>query len=258
MTDWAEARLTSLDESHCVLLYHFFVLLSVSSLPSQEWSACDPFCNGVQTRERNVTTHAAFGGVPCGQSLEDRIGTVCAVVVRCPSYDCEDQSCSNFCVDCTWSDWGTWSTCTLSCGGGTARSSECFEGRRLCRPVLRLGSSSSQAQRSRAIETPKQGGGQCTGTGMEEKTCNDEDGDKETAGEPGAASFRLFRSALWIASSPLGLLGPAASPTAKARAVQVTDRRESEPALPGRNADALPKCYAGSFLWRQVLQRRGG
>ncbi|CAE7739327.1 Sspo [Symbiodinium sp. CCMP2592] len=96
-----------------------------------EWSACDPFCNGVQTRERNVTTHAAFGGVPCGQSLED-------------------QSCSNFCVDCTWSDWGTWSTCTLSCGGGTA-------------------------QRTRAIETPKQGGGQCTGTGMEEKTCNDEE-----------------------------------------------------------------------------------
>ncbi|CAE7454323.1 Hmcn1 [Symbiodinium sp. CCMP2456] len=73
-----------------------------------DWSPCDPFCNGTQKRERNITTHAAYGGVPCGPSLED-------------------QRCSNFCVDCAWSDWGAWPPCTVSCGGGTALRSRAIE-----------------------------------------------------------------------------------------------------------------------------------
>ncbi|CAE7251463.1 SSPO [Symbiodinium natans] len=69
-----------------------------------DWSACDPFCNGTQKRERNITTHAAFGGIPCGPTLED-------------------QRCSNFCVDCAWTDWTAWPPCTVSCGGGSAQRS---------------------------------------------------------------------------------------------------------------------------------------
>ncbi|CAE7555101.1 Hmcn1 [Symbiodinium pilosum] len=67
-----------------------------------DWSPCDPFCNGTQKRERNILKHAAYGGTPCGPTLED-------------------QRCSNFCVDCAWTDWTLWPACTVSCGGGTAQ-----------------------------------------------------------------------------------------------------------------------------------------
>ena len=51
-------------------------------------------------------------------------------------------------VDCTWGEYGDWSQCTESCGGGTQN---------------RLRSHETQAMN---------GGADCEGTNVEERICN--------------------------------------------------------------------------------------
>ncbi|XP_078378137.1 uncharacterized protein LOC144661308 isoform X1 [Oculina patagonica] len=71
----------------------------------EDWSDCPVTCGGgVQERTRTCTNPPAqFGGAPCpGESEESR--------------ECNDAPCP---IDGNWSDWGPWSVCTVTCGGGT-------------------------------------------------------------------------------------------------------------------------------------------
>ncbi|CAK9026820.1 Hemicentin-1 (Fibulin-6) (FIBL-6) [Durusdinium trenchii] len=66
------------------------------------WTSCEPFCLGRQTRSREVLAEAANGGQACAK--EDLQ---------------EENACMNECRDCQWEEWTEWDTCTVSCGGGT-------------------------------------------------------------------------------------------------------------------------------------------
>ncbi|XP_060560139.1 A disintegrin and metalloproteinase with thrombospondin motifs adt-2-like [Ruditapes philippinarum] len=82
------------------------------------WSACSASCgNGVRTRQRTC-----MGGV-C-EGAEEMIST-------CVLSDCDTEV-----VQKWWSDWGQWSVCTRTCGGGmrtrtrscsTGNSTDCCE-----------------------------------------------------------------------------------------------------------------------------------
>jgi len=94
-----------------------------------EWTACSPFCAGEQGRDRTLRVQAANGGVPCGNATELR-------------------DCTNLCVDCLWTEWTAWDTCSQSCNGGAQG-------------------------RSRSVARTVQGGGSnCTGDSAEERNCS--------------------------------------------------------------------------------------
>jgi hypothetical protein len=73
-----------------------------------DWSACTKSCaRGTRTRTRQVAQQLANGGKDCkgrSQNMES----------------CNEQSCP---VDCVWGDWNKWSSCSSSCGNGTATRS---------------------------------------------------------------------------------------------------------------------------------------
>jgi hypothetical protein len=69
----------------------------------EDWGACTKSCGGGDSfRHRSVVTASAFEGTIC-PALTEKEG-------------CNAQSCP---VDCIVSEWSGFSTCTLSCGGGT-------------------------------------------------------------------------------------------------------------------------------------------
>lgn len=71
--------------------------------PWTEWSTCSETCGGgEQTRTRTVDVPAQFGGRVCPPLSETR---------ECNDFDCP--------VDCEVSDWGAWTDCSETCGGGT-------------------------------------------------------------------------------------------------------------------------------------------
>jgi len=106
------------------------------------WSACSQTCGlAVKTRRRTCgNPEPAFGGRLCVGPDRDEI--------YCPSNPpCPVKAIPP--VDGHWSDWGEWSECTASCGGG-------FRSR------LRHCDSPS----------PQHGGSECAGCGIEYQTCN--------------------------------------------------------------------------------------
>ncbi|XP_063796284.1 hemicentin-1 isoform X2 [Pseudophryne corroboree] len=103
--------------------------------PWQTWSPCSKTCGkGTQTRIRFCNNPPpSFEGANCeGQDTQTQI--------------CNDQHCP---VDGKWSAWGSWTSCSLSCGGGLRqRFREC------------------------ANPAPQYGGHKCEGKEYENDLCN--------------------------------------------------------------------------------------
>ncbi|OWF44660.1 Hemicentin-1 [Mizuhopecten yessoensis] len=70
------------------------------------WNTCSVTCaSGIQHRTRTCTNPPAqYGGLTCGGSAND--SQVCTLS-PCP-------------IDGAWTSWAAWSTCTVTCGGGTS------------------------------------------------------------------------------------------------------------------------------------------
>jgi hypothetical protein len=99
-----------------------------------EWSTyggCSKSCNGgLHHRTRSVATHHAHGGNVCPDLKEEK--------------DCNDHLCPE---DCIIGSWGTWGTCSKTCGAG-------------------------KWTRTRTLTAPKHGGKTCPTAEMS-GTCND-------------------------------------------------------------------------------------
>jgi hypothetical protein len=68
------------------------------------WSTCSTTCGtGQLKRSRDIMTPAQNGGLECQEDTETM---PCTTALYCP-------------VHCEVSTWGTWSTCTKTCGGGS-------------------------------------------------------------------------------------------------------------------------------------------
>jgi len=98
------------------------------------WSKCSATCgNGTRTRAKTFT-EPLHGGKPC----------------PCNSTESQSEHCTNgLCTtDCVWKQWGDWSPCSRTCGGG-------------------------YASRLRSEEIPAINGGKfCDGSSKEETVCN--------------------------------------------------------------------------------------
>jgi len=72
-----------------------------------DWSSCADSCpardgTGNQTRTRTPNVYATNGGADCVEPTSENL----ACMYNCP-------------VDCSWSSWTAWGSCSASCNGGT-------------------------------------------------------------------------------------------------------------------------------------------
>eukprot|EP00442_Polarella_glacialis_P051613 CAMPEP_0115080896 /NCGR_PEP_ID=MMETSP0227-20121206/18942_1 /TAXON_ID=89957 /ORGANISM="Polarella glacialis, Strain CCMP 1383" /LENGTH=1110 /DNA_ID=CAMNT_0002468609 /DNA_START=145 /DNA_END=3473 /DNA_ORIENTATION=+ len=70
-----------------------------------QWGACAASCGeGTTQRSRRISHFAVESGKPCTGALHE--------ATKCVTHMCHVQ-------DCRWSDWEQWSSCSVSCDGGT-------------------------------------------------------------------------------------------------------------------------------------------
>lgn len=95
------------------------------------WDACTAKCGGgYQWQRRKVLTANANNGKACPVLSQKRL--------------CNDHPCH---IDCEMTDWSTWSTCSVKCGGGTQK-------------------------RTRTMTRMSQHGGKTCPPGREDRACN--------------------------------------------------------------------------------------
>ncbi|XP_069105029.1 uncharacterized protein [Argopecten irradians] len=99
------------------------------------WTTCSVTCaSGTQQRSRSCTDPAPqFGGTSCSGATS---GTKGCTLSPCP-------------IDGAWANWGSWGSCTVTCGGG-----------------------SSTRTRTCTNPSPRYGGANCPNSGTERKDCN--------------------------------------------------------------------------------------
>ena len=74
------------------------------------WSECSRSCgSGYKARQRQIVTHASDGGKPVEGPIEE--------------YSlCDQEPCHNHGIDCEYSDWSSWGSCSQKCTGTKTRS----------------------------------------------------------------------------------------------------------------------------------------
>lgn len=69
------------------------------------WSECSQSCDGgIKYRTRHITQFPENGGTPCSDALKE--------VTACNYAVCSSR------IDCKWTEWNDWSSCSKECGGG--------------------------------------------------------------------------------------------------------------------------------------------
>jgi len=97
------------------------------------WGSCDVDCGGgQQARHRDIGQNATYGGKQCGHRIDYQ--------------SCNTHSCT---VDCKV-QWGGWSACTRSCGGGQSSRTGTIVvlpkyGGKLCRSSLNQGTTCNRS-----------------------------------------------------------------------------------------------------------------
>eukprot|EP00929_Paragymnodinium_shiwhaense_P050191 TRINITY_DN25294_c0_g2_i1.p1 TRINITY_DN25294_c0_g2~~TRINITY_DN25294_c0_g2_i1.p1 ORF type:complete len:1607 (+),score=365.13 TRINITY_DN25294_c0_g2_i1:131-4951(+) len=92
------------------------------------WTACSAKCGvGSKTRSRQVTAHASVDGKGFNGQLSE--------LAACKGTECHA-------VDCAWSEWTPWTSCTLTCGGGYKKRTRSVEttpsqGGKECEPLVK-------------------------------------------------------------------------------------------------------------------------